>query len=189
MIENEKKCDAITLNSLEELYFQYKKPFLGYIYKMTNSFETAEDLFQESFIKITKKIHTLKELSKFKSWGFKIVANTCRDWHRKKKKFTVDYVEDIEAHQHKIIISERTSTDKIWNIINNILNSFNDKEREVFILKHYEHMKYYEISKIVNISQKTARKYMNKVIIKLIDELEKLNFISGSHFNFDGGDK
>ncbi len=171
----------------QKLYHQYKNLYFNYILKLINNYETAEDLLQESFLKIAKSLHTLKDKSKFRSWGFQIVSNTCYDWHKKIRKDTVIYTENIEKiEDKKIIIKEDTPVKNITEIINEILNTFEYEEKEIFILKQYEKMNYREIAKTLGLSKRTVRRRMKSALVKLIVELERLKFVRGNYFNLKG---
>lgn len=170
-----------------ELYHQYKKIYFSYILKLTRNYHTAEDLLQESFIKIAKKFSTLKDIKKFRSWGFQIVANTCRDWYKKVQREKTVYVENIEEYEDKLeIIKEDTPVKEIMKVINKILNTLEYDEREVFLLKQYERMNYKEIGDTLNLSQRTVRRRMKSSLVKLISELERMRFVVGENFNIEG---
>ncbi len=167
----------------EDLYHKYKKLFFNYILNFTNNCDTAEDLLQESFIKIAGKFHTLTDISKFRSWGFRIVVNTCRDWYKKIKKEKVVYTENIENFKDNLI-SINENSGEIMKVINRVFDTFKSDEKEIFILKQYENMNYEKIASTLNLSKRTVRRRMKSSVVKITAELERLNIVAGGkHYN------
>lgn len=171
----------------ENLYHKYKNLFFSHIYRLTNNRTLSEDLLQESFLKIYNKFHYLKDESKFRSWAISIVSNTCKDWFKKTKRENLIYTDDLMKHEkyfsenNYINIEEQTSIKQLKSIIMRILLKFDYYEREIFLLRHYENIKYIDIAKAFKISEKTVRRKMKKAVIKLAIELERLKFISSKN--------
>jgi len=179
-IEAKSNTGTDSFRIFEDFYHKYKNMYFNYILKFTNNYDTAEDLLQESFIKIADKFHTLKDPSKFKSWGFQIVANTCRDWYKKVKREKVVYTENIENFEEKHDpVEEETSTGEVKKMIDGILGSFLPDEKEIFILKQYERMNYEEIAGALNLSKRTVRRRMKSAVVKVKAELTRMNFAAG----------
>ncbi|HSR14613.1 MAG TPA: sigma-70 family RNA polymerase sigma factor, partial [Gemmatimonadales bacterium] len=68
-----------------ELIRRYERPVFSLIYRMVRDRETAEDLAQETFIKVLNAIASYRPEFKFSSWVFKIANNTAIDHLRKRE--------------------------------------------------------------------------------------------------------
>src|SRR5512135_502926 len=72
-------------SAFRELIRRYERPVFSLIYRMVRDRETAEDLAQETFIKVLNAIGTYRPEFKFSSWVFKIANNTAIDHLRRRE--------------------------------------------------------------------------------------------------------
>ncbi len=157
-------------NAFSILVNQYKDLVFTLAYKMLKNKEEAEEVSQDTFIKIFKSINKFKGDSKFSTWIYKITYNTCLDKLKKnKKENSVVYLEDFNEHQVKAI--------------ENILESIDEKERnqkiqeclqllpseEAFLLTlyYFDDQSTEEIAKVIDCNA-------NNVKIKLYRTRKKL---------------
>ncbi len=71
--------------ALGELIQRYQHMLFGYLLRMTRSREDAEDLFQETFLRMVRQLETYDERSRFKSLLFTIAGNLCVDLSRRRQ--------------------------------------------------------------------------------------------------------
>lgn len=91
-------------NAFAVLVDRYKDLVFTLSYKMVKNKEEAEEISQDTFIKIFKSLNKFKGESKFSTWVYKITYNTCLDRLKKnKKENSVVYIEDFSEHQVKAI--------------------------------------------------------------------------------------
>jgi RNA polymerase sigma factor (sigma-70 family) len=91
-------------NAFAVLVDHYKDLVFTLAYKMVKNREEAEEISQDTFIKIFKSLNKFKGESKFSTWVYKITYNTCLDRLKKnKKENSVVYIEDFSEHQVKAI--------------------------------------------------------------------------------------
>lgn len=142
-------------NSFATLVDRYKDLVFTLALKMLNNREEAEEIAQDTFIKVYNSLNKFKGESKFSTWIYKVTYNTCLDALKKKKKQqNVTYIEDFSEHQTKTL--------------ENILDSIDEKERnqaiqdcleelpsdEAFLLTlyYFDDQSIEEIAKVMNIS-------------------------------------
>ncbi len=131
--------------------------------RMTGNREAAEDLVQETYLKVHRFSHTFKEGSNLKAWLFKILRNTFINTFRKKikepKSVHYDEVEDFylfnkiknESKEDSSNLSENSDNvyeffeDEVKNAVNNLPLAF----REVVLYSDIEELSYGEIAEIV----------------------------------------
>lgn len=147
---------------------------------LTNSDE-ANDVVQESFIKLWKNIGGYNKKVKFTTWMYKIVVNLCYDRLRIRKRET----ERSEILDESTIVSlsnpeEQLSNKEQAEMIKALSNGLPDKQKMVFVLRDLEGLTTEEVSEIMEISAESvktnlslARKAIRIKLIKwrLSDEL------------------
>ena len=157
---------------LENLIKLYGNDVLKIATIYTQNPNTAEDIFQEVFIKVNKYISSFKKESSIKTWIIKITINTCKDYLKSSWKKKIVYLENfnhnenIEPADDNIISSEKSNS-----IIKEIL-SLPEKYKDVIILYYYKCFNTLEISKILNIPEATVRTRMKRAREILKEKLQ-----------------
>lgn len=82
-IERAKKGDLL---AFEQIIFEFEKPLWNYLVRLSGSRDDAEDLIQETFVKVYKHIKTIDSTKNIKSWIYTIATNTAYDYLRKRKR-------------------------------------------------------------------------------------------------------
>ena len=72
--------------ALEDLFDRYYLRVYGMAYKWCGVREDAEDIAQDVFVKVARKLHTFSRQSSFKTWLYRIVINTAKDFDRKRSR-------------------------------------------------------------------------------------------------------
>ena len=168
----------------EVLMNRYKDRVYTYIYLTVKDRAIAEDIFQDTFIKV---IHSLKKGNyshdnKFVSWVMRIAHNLAIDYFRKKKQLQTvpnkneDGI-DIFNNQRfsESTIEDKIVKDQITDTVRMLINELPDDQKEVIILRHYVDMSFKEIAEKTGVSINTALGRMRYAVLnlrKLIDEKE-----------------
>ena len=131
----------------------YKERLYWHIRKIVLSHEDADDVLQNTFIKIFKNIHSFKENSKLYSWMYRIATNEAITFINKKA--TNQHL-DISELQHKMTgkLKEDTnySGDEIQQLLQKAIFSLPQKQQLVFNMKYFDEMKYSDMSEILGTS-------------------------------------
>lgn len=174
-------------SALSILIHRHKRQIFSSILRAVKSKALAEDIFQDTFIKV---IHTLKkghykEEGKFLPWVIRISHNVMIDYFRREKRVskisggtdpdgtTFDIFSVIGAYD-KSIEQEMIET-QIRKDIRKLVAQLPLEQRQVLILRHYFDMSFKEISEHTNVSINTALGRMRYALInmrKLIEEKE-----------------
>lgn len=171
--------------SLEILIQRHKGRVFSYILLIVKKQELAEDIFQETFIKVIRSLKRGKytENGKFVSWVLRISHNLIIDHFRKEKlKGTVsnDSLEvDIFNSQR---FSEDTIEDQIVNTqilseVKDLIKELPDDQQQVIIMRHYLDLSFKEIAEQTGVSINTALGRMRYALINLRKLVEKKNLI------------
>ena len=133
---------------------------------------TAEDIFQDVFIKVSKYLSSFHGKSSEKTWIIKITINTCKDYLKsawRKKVVSIENFNDtIEnaSFDENIIDSENASM-----VLNEIL-LLPTKYKDVLILYYYKDFSTVEISSVLNIPEATVRTRMKRAREMLKEKLK-----------------
>lgn len=115
--------------ALRMLVREYKIPLYNYIYRMVYNKEDAEDILQETFLKIFKNIKKIDFRRNFKSFIFKVAKNSCIDFFRKRENALPFFDEVYEKPDD---LYERI---KLKGRLEKALSVLKREDREIIILK------------------------------------------------------
>jgi RNA polymerase sigma-70 factor (ECF subfamily) len=167
-------------SSLEKLIHRHKNRIFAYILMIVKEKELAEDLFQDTFIKVINTIRSgsYKEEGKFIQWAMRIAHNLIIDHFRKSKRIpTIENRDDFDIFEKVRIpvesIEERIITEQIHKDVKKLIDYLPKEQREVLIMRHYGDMSFKDIAEVTNVSINTALGRMRYALInlrKLVDE-------------------
>jgi RNA polymerase sigma-70 factor (ECF subfamily) len=173
--------------SIEMLVNRYKdRVFTSILYVVRDSY-IAEDIFQETFIKVIKSLKTkgYNDEGKFLPWVLRIARNMCIDYIRKMKRMpeiTDSENEDVmKKYQLNISnIEERTVKSETSEWMQIAINRLPAEQREVLILRHYGELSFKEIAEVTQVSINTAlgrMRYALTNLKKIIEDSQKAQTI------------
>lgn len=166
--------------AITELVHRHKSRIYTAIFFLVRDKEMAEDLFQETFIKIITSLRKkhYNEQGKFLPWALRIAHNLVIDHFRKEKLMPLQHdsedfsVFDILPSSGKNA-SEQIVHDEKISYVRSLLEKLPHEQREVVILRHYAGLSFKEISKMLNININTALGRMHYAILKLREMVDK----------------
>lgn len=170
-------------SSIEELISRYKDKVYTYILLMVKDQHLAEDIFQETFIKVIKSLHKGKyqESGKFVSWVIRIAHNLIIDHFRKGKQTKIysndDYEMDIFNSQKfsDETIEDKLVSDQIESDVRKLIDYLPEEQKEVVLLRHYGGLSFKEIAEQTHVSINTALGRMRYALINLRKIIEDKN--------------
>ncbi len=162
-------------NALEMLIHRYKDKLFSSILFLVKDKYLAEDIFQDTFLKIidTLRGRRYNEEGKFLPWAIRIAHNLCVDHFRKVKRtpsivthdnkdiFEIVHVVVNDNAEHKIIKTQS------YDRVHQMLQKLPEEQREVIILKHFGDLSFKEIAEATNCSINTALGRMRYGLINL----------------------
>lgn len=148
---------------LEMLISRHKNKIYTTIILIVHDSYIAEDLFQETFIKVIRTFKSGKynEEGKFLPWALRIARNLSIDYFRKTKRMpTVTSSNDDDVFR-TLNISEENKEEEIIRsqndqTVRDIIKLLPEEQREVLVLRHYGDLSFKEIAQITNVSINTA---------------------------------
>ncbi len=169
--------------SIEVLINRHKNKVFTYIILIVKNQQLAEDIFQDTFIKVIRSLKEgkYKDNGKFVSWVIRISHNLTIDHFRKEKQISTYSNEDYEAD---IFNSKKLSDGTIEDILveNQIVHEVRllieelpEDQKQVILLRHYGELSFKEIAEQTDVSINTALGRMRYALINLRKLIEQKN--------------
>jgi RNA polymerase sigma-70 factor (ECF subfamily) len=170
-------------SSFEILVNRHKDKVYTYIFLMVKNDHLANDIFQETFIKVVKSLNIGKyqENGKFISWVVRIAHNLIIDHFRKEKQMRTfsndEYETDIfnSSKFSDATIEDDIIQDQIKDDVRKLVDHLPEEQREVILLRHFSGLSFKEIAEQTNVSINTALGRMRYALINLRKLIEERN--------------
>ncbi|MDF2541099.1 MAG: hypothetical protein K0S47_817 [Herbinix sp.] len=158
---------------IETLIRQYGNDVLRTAYLYVKDSHTAEDIFQDVFIKVNQKLSTFEGNSSIKTWIIRITINTCKDymksaWNRKVVPM-MEYQEDAIVSDSDYEDVEKRDTNEL---IKQTVLSLPAKYKDVVLCVYYQEMTITEAAKVLNIAEGTAKSRLSRARQRMKEALE-----------------
>lgn len=150
---------------------KYQRRVYWHIRKMVIDHDDADDLTQETFIKVWRYLPDFKEQSRLFTWIYRIATNECLSFLKKKRQRFFLPIVDVEAELTAKLMDggAQLSGEAIELKLQKAILKLPEKQRLVFNMKYYDELKYEEISEIVGTSV-GALKASYHLAVKKIEE-------------------
>ncbi|MEA3316971.1 MAG: sigma-70 family RNA polymerase sigma factor [Bacteroidota bacterium] len=173
-------------SAIEVLIKRHKDRVFAYIFLMVKNEHLANDIFQDTFIKVIKSLEKGKyqENGKFISWVTRIAHNLVIDYFRKEKKLNIcsnDSSDEYDLFNAKrfseINIEDKIVKKQIEDEVRNLLDLLPIEQKEVIVMRHYAGLSFKDIAEQTDVSINTALGRMRYALINLrsLIEEKKLN--------------
>ena len=171
-------------NALEALINRHQRKLFSYILLIVKDKHLAEDVFQDTFIKIinTLRAGSYNEEGKFLPWAMRIAHNLIIDFFRKSKR--MPFRENSEEYDlfETLMVYDETIEDKliiaqIHDDVKKLIEHLPDEQKEVLKMRHYEDMSFKEIAQVTDVSINTALGRMRYALINLRKLIQEKNII------------
>ncbi len=165
--------------ALGTLIDRHKTRVFTSIYLFVKDRYLAEDLFQDTFIKVVDRLKRgkYKEEGKFLPWVLRIANNLCIDYYRKtKRKPTIINPEGFDIFEVLNFSNENAEKAIIKNetaeYVKGLLDELPTEQREVVILRHYADLSFKEIAQLTDVSINTSLGRMRYALINMRKSIE-----------------
>ena len=170
--------------ALSTLIERHQSRIFGFIYSKLNDRDLADDIFQDTFIKVIKTLKTksYNEEGKFLPWVMRIAHNLIIDHYRKDKKMPMN--RETETYSIFEFIKDSSSniegqmiTEQVENDLKRMILELPYDQKEVLVMRMYEDLSFKEISEKTGVSINTALGRMRYAIMNLRKVMEKNQII------------
>jgi RNA polymerase sigma-70 factor (ECF subfamily) len=149
-----------------ELYNFYFEKIFRFIYYRVGHKEAAEDLCEEVFIKVFRKISSLDNNSSFEGWLYQIARNGVIDHYRDKKQtIPLEEVENTLEYENNVL--DLLKLDEHQKILLKLLKQLKPDQQAVLKLKFLEDLENPEIARILNKSEGAIRVIQHRALLAL----------------------
>jgi RNA polymerase sigma-70 factor (ECF subfamily) len=165
------KNDAVAFGKLIQ---DYRIQLFSYLLRLCGDRMTAEDLFQETLIKVWKGFKSYNERNKFSSWLFSIAHNVAVDSIRKESaKPSIGSFEDLQTiagdnNPHNDFVEKEAN-----ELVMAAVSTLSEKQKQVFFLRQHSGMTFKEISKVTNQPLNTVLGHMHYAVSGIRKKLSK----------------
>ncbi|MHB1311546.1 MAG: RNA polymerase sigma factor [Gemmatimonadaceae bacterium] len=173
--------------AFRELVRRYERPVFSLVFRMVRDTATAEDLAQDTFIKVLNHIDKYRSEFKFSSWLFKIANNVAIDHLRRRQLDTISMdgspnastAADVEATRFDIADKAESALDEmeakeLGSAIERAIGALRPEYRSCIMLRHVEGRSYEEIAATLDLPLGTVKTYIHRARHQLREALEHL---------------
>lgn len=162
--------------AFDELLSRNQSKLFSYILFVVRDEDRANDLFQETFVKVITKLHQGRyvDSGKFSAWIMRIAHNVIMDWYREQKARNV--IEPSEENDLSNIgggnildsnIENRYVNDQVMADVKKMMNMLPPTQREVVFMRFYQDLSFKEIADMTGVSINTSLGRMRYAILNL----------------------
>ncbi|PKG52881.1 MULTISPECIES: RNA polymerase sigma factor [Olleya] len=171
-------------SSLEILIKRHKQRIYSFIYSKVFDRDIAEDVFQDTFIKVIRTLKRGKynEEGKFLPWVMRIAHNLVIDHFRKNNRMPkfdnsgdfdiFSVISDNSLNAEKVMVKEQVEAD-----VRRLIDELPEDQKEVLVMRMYNDMSFKEISERTGVSINTALGRMRYALINMRKVIEKHNIV------------
>lgn len=170
--------------STESIWQACSDQLKAYIVKRMPDPSLADDILQETFIKIHENIHLIKDETKICAWVYQIARNTINDYYRKDKT-KLSEVQILPEEELNVVDEmdgklEDNPTEHIASGLQRMINSLPEKYAQALNMVEIQGISQIELSKVLNISVSGAKSRVQRGRQMLKDSL-----MNCCHYEFD----
>lgn len=157
--------------AFNELVNKYKQRLMNVITRMIQSQEEAEDIVQETFVRVYQHRKSFDFQHCFSTWLYTIALNLARNELRKRKRFKFFDIFDLKGNEAEIAVEMEIPTN-LPQVLKRAIENLPEKYQTAFILRDIEELPYEEVAKVMNIPLGTVKSRVNRARALLREKLK-----------------
>jgi len=177
--------------AFEILFARYQQPLFNFILRMLGDFHKAEDIFQETFLRVFRHAQKYDESYRFSPWLYQIARNLCLEEIRRQRNIETISVDEEDDCQTIELWDQNTPDEQLemaeaGQIVQNAILRLSEQQREVFLLRENHGLSYDEIFQITNLSVSAVKSCLHRARMALKEMLTPY-LKSGGMLSYRGG--
>jgi RNA polymerase sigma-70 factor (ECF subfamily) len=157
--------------ALNQLIDHYQNDIFRFVYYRIHNQADAEDLTQDIFIQVIKRINTVKDHTLFKAWLYRLASNRVTDFFRKKRiLFFMGTTKDLESESCETHDDHSPETEIYKKEFTILLKAFSKDlskwEREIFLMRFIDDLEVKEIAQILSKNENTVKTHLYRALQK-----------------------
>lgn len=164
------RCRRGEMVAFEELYRRHSGRLYNVVYRMTGSAADAEDLLQDVFLQVHRRIDSYRGEAALATWLYRLAVNTCLDHlrsHQGKQRKVTDFIEDVEGLEPVAHPSWRPDRVLDWMDLEWAIARLPPSYRAAFVLHDVEGHEHHEVAEMLGIAEGTSKSLLHKARIRL----------------------
>ncbi len=164
-----------------ELVNRYRDRLFNFVFRFVGQEELAEDIVQDTFVKLYTSADMYREIARFSTWIYTIAANLAKTELRKRRRRRITSLQDMGLDDKEYEIpsdlddpGRETDSRFTKKDIQKAMYKLPEQFRTVIILRDIQELSYEEISKIVEVPEGTVKSRINRGRLKLLQILKGL---------------
>ena len=156
-------------NAFATLIEKYQRQVHALAFRKVGDFQTAEDITQETFLRVHQKLATLNDPTKFSGWLYAITNHLCIAWYRENRLETESlqeiHISEIETDVYSRYIARehaKTTAEVQHDLVKGLLTKLKESDREVITLHYFEEMTSSEIGDFLGVSENTIKSRLHR---------------------------
>jgi len=168
LMERVKAGDMVAFNQIVD---KYKDRLMNVIFRMVQGTEEAEDIVQETFLRVYQHRDSFDFRHCFSTWLYTIALNLARNELRKRKRFKFFDIFDMQGKEGEIAV-EMELPSNLPQALEKAMESLPEKYKTAFVLRDVQELPYEEVAQIMNIPLGTVKSRVNRARAILRDKLK-----------------
>ncbi len=160
MIKEESTMEA----GFRALVKAYKERLYWHIRRMVHTHENAEDVLQNTFVKVYRNLDGFEERSKLYTWIYRIATNESINF-LKKRKLTIDG--ELSQVENILVADPYFDGNEIQLALKSAIETLPERQKAVFNLRYYESMPYRDISKMLLVTEGALKANFHHAVKKI----------------------
>jgi len=160
--------DMVAFNKMVD---RYKKRLMNVLGRMLSSTEEAEDIVQETFVRVYQHRQSFNFKHCFSTWIYTICLNLARNELRKRKKFKYQDITEMQGNELEFAVDAKVPS-RLPQMLETAIKELPVKYREAFLLRDVQEMPYEEVAKVLGVPLGTVKSRVNRARLILRDKLQ-----------------
>lgn len=164
-------------NAFVILVNKYQKQVHALAWRKIGDFHIAEEITQDTFLKVYQKLSTLKNPNQFSGWLYVIATNQCRGWLRKKRIETeslddteTEFIDETAYSKYVVEEQAKVNVETQREVVKKLLAKLKESERTVMTLHYFGEMTIEEISRFLGVSASAIKLRLHRARQRLQKE-------------------
>ena len=156
-------------SAFSTLVQKYQKPVHTLVWRKIGDFHIAEEITQDIFLKVYKKLQTLKNPNRFAGWLYVIAARRCFAWCKKKRipmksldAMSAEELEELAYVQYRAQEKDEEVSERQREVVKRLLQKLPESERTVVTLHYLGDMTCEDISQFLGVSPNTVKSRLHR---------------------------
>lgn len=173
------------VDAFTELVHRYKNRLINTAYRMVNDYAKAEDIAQETFLRVHRNAARYRSIARFSTWIYTIAINVARNEIRNTKRKRLVSLDAFgmgsesgettyDIPDESALPDAETENRELRRIFNDAIEKLPERYRAVFVLRDVDGLTYEEIAEIVKVPKGTVKSRMNRARQKFKELIEPI---------------